>query len=196
MEILHSAWQVAKDMSKLLKHEIEAYIREPSKKSGELMDAYKTALDPTEWEARLEQLQQELEEEKRNASIDELEEGEDEDEEDAKPSSRKRKRLDDSGKRSKPKTTKAKKEPKAKSEETAPRSKKGRAKKNGALSAAEVVESEDDAAGEAKGDATRPMKRPKKEEEEAGDEGRVYNPSMHSPAQIIWCRSKSQAVEI
>lgn len=173
-------------MSKLLKHEIEAYIREPSKKSGDLMDAYKTALDPTEWEAAREKLQQELEEEQKNASVDELEdEDNEEDGEDTKPLNRKRKRVDDSAKRSKAKTTRAKREPKARSEEIAPRPRKGRARKNGALSAAEVVESEDEAAGETKGDNIRQTKRLRKEEEEDGDEGSVYFPPLHSPAQTI-----------
>ncbi|KAG5338622.1 hypothetical protein C0989_006753 [Termitomyces sp. Mn162] len=46
------AWLVPKDISKLQHVEIEAYINEPYKKSGELLAGYRTALDPAAWEAR------------------------------------------------------------------------------------------------------------------------------------------------
>lgn len=46
-----SAWLMPKDISRLKRHEIDAYINEPSKKSGELLAAYRVALDPSEWEA-------------------------------------------------------------------------------------------------------------------------------------------------
>ena len=39
-----------KDISKLQKHEIEAYINEPFRKNGDLLKGYKIALDPTSWE--------------------------------------------------------------------------------------------------------------------------------------------------
>ena len=42
-------------MSKLKKHEIEAYINEPVKRSGELFNAYKIALDPEKWEQEKEE---------------------------------------------------------------------------------------------------------------------------------------------
>jgi hypothetical protein len=44
-----SAWTVTKDISKLQKHEIEAFINEPSKKNGDLHKGYKIALDPDAW---------------------------------------------------------------------------------------------------------------------------------------------------
>ncbi|KAG6814692.1 hypothetical protein H0H93_012569, partial [Arthromyces matolae] len=46
------AWLVSKDISKLQTVEIEAYINEPFKKSGDLLQGYRTALDPTEWESK------------------------------------------------------------------------------------------------------------------------------------------------
>ena len=39
-----------KDISKLQQHEIQAYIDEPYKKSGDLLQGYKIALDPKKWE--------------------------------------------------------------------------------------------------------------------------------------------------
>jgi hypothetical protein len=41
-----SAWVVPKDMSKLKEHEIQSYINEPHKRSGELLAGYKIALNP------------------------------------------------------------------------------------------------------------------------------------------------------
>ncbi|KAG6896008.1 hypothetical protein C0992_010939 [Termitomyces sp. T32_za158] len=46
------AWLVAKDISRLQPLEIEAYINEPFKKSGDLLAGYRTALDPAAWEAK------------------------------------------------------------------------------------------------------------------------------------------------
>ncbi|KAG8948463.1 hypothetical protein FRC04_009671 [Tulasnella sp. 424] len=43
------SWAVAKDLSRLQQHEIEAYINEPSKKNSELKRGYEVALDPTPW---------------------------------------------------------------------------------------------------------------------------------------------------
>ncbi|EIM80969.1 uncharacterized protein STEHIDRAFT_161976 [Stereum hirsutum FP-91666 SS1] len=47
------AWLVPKDMSRLQTHEIQAYLNEPSKRSGELLTGYKIALDPTKWEEEI-----------------------------------------------------------------------------------------------------------------------------------------------
>jgi len=46
------SWMGPKEISLLQKHEIEAYISEPHKKNGDLLDGYKVALDPTEWLAK------------------------------------------------------------------------------------------------------------------------------------------------
>ncbi|KIO30362.1 hypothetical protein M407DRAFT_242247 [Tulasnella calospora MUT 4182] len=43
------SWAVAKDLSRLQQHEIEAYINEPSKKNSELKRGYEVALNPTPW---------------------------------------------------------------------------------------------------------------------------------------------------
>jgi hypothetical protein len=42
---LFSAWAVAKDIYKLLKHEIEEFIKMPSKKPGDLHEGYRIAFD-------------------------------------------------------------------------------------------------------------------------------------------------------
>jgi hypothetical protein len=47
---LISAWLVPNDISKLPTHEIEAYISEPCKRSGDLRTGYRVALDPKKWE--------------------------------------------------------------------------------------------------------------------------------------------------
>ena len=52
---LFSAWAVAKDVSKLLKHQIEEFINEPSKKNGDLEKAYRIALNPVSWLALAEE---------------------------------------------------------------------------------------------------------------------------------------------
>ncbi|KAH8995192.1 hypothetical protein EDB86DRAFT_3064543 [Lactarius hatsudake] len=61
------AWLVSKDISRLKTHEIEAFINEPSKRSGELLDGYKVALSPTKWEEEQELKRAHAEEEEANA---------------------------------------------------------------------------------------------------------------------------------
>src|ERR1700730_870872 len=68
-----SAWTVAKDISKLQKHEIEAFISEPSKKSGDLHKGYKIALDPEEWLLQQEAIAQDIADREENAAVDQLE---------------------------------------------------------------------------------------------------------------------------
>ncbi|TFY82828.1 hypothetical protein EWM64_g1181 [Hericium alpestre] len=48
------AWPVSKIISKLQMHEIEAYIKEPYKRSGELLTDYRITLDPSKWEEQME----------------------------------------------------------------------------------------------------------------------------------------------
>jgi hypothetical protein len=43
------AWLPPKDISKLKPHEIQSYISDPVKRSGELLEGYKIARDPTQW---------------------------------------------------------------------------------------------------------------------------------------------------
>jgi hypothetical protein len=51
--IFHSSWLLAKDLSRLQPHEIESYITGDSKpkKIGDLLEGYKIAKDPRDWEA-------------------------------------------------------------------------------------------------------------------------------------------------
>ncbi|KAH9026680.1 hypothetical protein EDB83DRAFT_2508075 [Lactarius deliciosus] len=135
------AWLVSKDISRLKTHEIEAFINEPSKRSGELLDGYKVALSPTKWEEEQELKRAHAEEEEANAEVDQLD-GEvdgldadgDADADEAPSKSKKRKR--DSAKKDKD------------SDST---KRKAAGKRNGARSKA-LVESEDDGAAEADGD--------------------------------------------
>ncbi|KAF8701078.1 hypothetical protein AX14_000566 [Amanita brunnescens Koide BX004] len=94
------AWLVSKDISKLQPHEIESYINEPYKKSGDLLQGYRIALDPTKWEQDIQAATQLAVEEQANAEIDELE-SEREDEESGKAKSKKRKRVSDVGSKTK-----------------------------------------------------------------------------------------------
>ncbi|KAI0046004.1 hypothetical protein FA95DRAFT_1543115 [Auriscalpium vulgare] len=171
------AWLVPKDMSRLQTHEIEAYINEPFKRSGELLNSYRVALDPAKWEEQIESSRVAAAEEEALAEVDQLEtetdpdreadaDGDaDEDDKPAKP--RKRKRDSDAAGagKGKPKSAKAKKE----SAEPATKKKAAGAKgkRNGAKSKA-VVESEDDGErAEAEGEADA------EEDEDAG-------PSKHT----------------
>jgi len=134
-----SAWLVAKDLSKLQTHEIEAYIGEPYKRSGDLLTGYQIALDPTKWEQERQASLLEAEEEIANDEIDQLA-TEDEDGE-ASTKSKKRKRESDA-----PSATKIKSKQKAKSGSIEPITKRklagSKAKKGGSKSK-NVVESED-----------------------------------------------------
>lgn len=118
-DCLHpSAWSTTKDMNLLPAKEIKAFLEQPAgRKSSKLREAYETAQDPTEWEAKMAEVDKatkEWEEEAAlaadNAEEDQLEEDEEpaDEEEDG---SKKRKR-----KESKPKETEeaAKKRKKAK----------------------------------------------------------------------------------
>jgi len=146
------AWLVSKDISRLKPHEIEAFINEPSKRSGELLDGYKVALDPAKWEEEQELKRANAEKEEANAEVDQLDgetDGLDADgdaEADESPSrSRKRKRESE---------TKAKVRTKAsakKDKDADSMKRKAAGKRNGARSKA-LVESEDDGAAEADGD--------------------------------------------
>jgi len=168
------AWTVAKDISKLQKHEIEAYVNEPSKKSGDLREGYQIALDPEKWLAEKEAQAQEVAEAEANAPIDQL----DSEEEggDAKASkSKKRKRESDAAPSAKAKT---KSKPKKPSEEPGNR-KKGsgiaKVKKNGTKSKA-MIESEDEGGPEAEDEDEGPSKKPvspvakKAKRDKAGDD--------------------------
>ena len=133
-------------------HEIEAFINEPSKRSGELLDGYKVALDPAKWEEDQELKRANAEEEEANAEVDQLD-GEtdgldadgDADADEAPSRSRKRKRESET----KPKVRTKASAKKDKDADSVKR--KAAGKRNGARSKA-LVESEDDGAAEADGD--------------------------------------------
>ncbi|PSS38004.1 hypothetical protein PHLCEN_2v144 [Hermanssonia centrifuga] len=157
------AWIVPKDISKLQEHEIQAYIDEPYKKSGDLLQGYKIALDPKKWEEDREAAQAEEAEAEANAEVDQLEsdaEEEAEDEEDKKPKTKKRKRESEVAPTKTKAKTKVKKEP-AEPKKKAPPASKG--KKNGIKSKA-MIESEDEGAAEAE------------EEEDAGPSKKASPP--------------------
>lgn len=167
----NSAWVVPKDMSKLKEHEIQSYINEPHKRSGDLLAGYKIALNPVEWEKEKAIEAAEAKEKAENAQVDELDDedaqgDEDDSEKKAATKSRKRKRESDPA----PKKTAAKKA----KESTEPSSKKrsaanGKGKRNGIKSEA-TVESEDDAyeeeAGPSKKSSPPPAKKTKRDERE------------------------------
>ncbi|KAL1412777.1 hypothetical protein Q8F55_000525 [Vanrija albida] len=74
------SWLPPKDVQSLPKHQIEAFLNETHRKaSGALREAYKTALDPTEWDAQQADKRRALEEEvDADDDVDELEEEGDE----------------------------------------------------------------------------------------------------------------------
>ncbi|KAI0694270.1 hypothetical protein BC835DRAFT_1350247 [Cytidiella melzeri] len=163
------AWMVPKDMSKLQQHEIQAYIDEPFKRSGELLAGYKIALDPKKWEEEREAAQAAAAEAEADAEVDQLEDTEGEGEAEAEDKQKQKKRKRDSDvapakSKTKAKTKKESLEPKKK---TAPI----KSKKNGVKSKA-LVESEDEAgaddedAGPSKKASPPPTKKQKKSEKE------------------------------
>lgn len=179
----YSAWTLAKDLSLLQKHEIEAYINEPHKKSADLLKAYKIAMDPSTWEASLSApgISTAEGDEDVDEEIDELDEGGDDDdsEKGAAKAGKKRKRESET-------KIRKKKDPSAKGSMAEGREKKTPAKKklnkkNG-MRSKDTIESEDDG-GEAdaatdeggensKGDSSKksapPSKKAKKEKPEDG----------------------------
>ena len=162
-----SAWVVSKDLSLLQKHEIEAYINEPHKKSGDLLSGYKVALDPTEWETKMAEEQAEATAAEADMDIDQLDEGDEDDEDDDEPKkkSKKRKRESEVKPRKKESIKKAE-TPDPKDKKASPKKRGG--KKNG-IRSKENIESEDDGAEEAAGEdesskkAGPPAKKAKKE---------------------------------
>lgn len=172
--LLCSAWTVAKDISKLQRHEIEAYVNEPSKKSGDLREGYQIALDPEKWLAEKEAQAQEHADAEANAAIDQLDS--EEEGADSKTKSKKRKRESDAGLSAK---AKSKSKPKKSSEE--PGKKKGagagKVKKNGTKSKA-MIESEDEGGPEDEDEGpskkpTSPVAKKAKRDKAGDDDGKV-----------------------
>ncbi|KAG8740892.1 hypothetical protein FRC10_003780 [Ceratobasidium sp. 414] len=165
------SWLPTKDVSRLLPHEITAYINEPSKKKGDLLEGYKIAKDPHDWRKEKDTLaarEKEMEESGRvpdsGVDRDELEEDEDAD--------------DSSGLSKKVKPKKRKRESAVKESAEEKKGKRKRASEQlvkqrrgrGTKKSAEHIESEDDEGEPAadkptssKVDKERPSKRTKKE---------------------------------
>ncbi|THH06047.1 hypothetical protein EW145_g4357 [Phellinidium pouzarii] len=175
------AWVPPKDLSKLKTHEIEAYIAEPHKKSGDLLTGYRIALNPESWEHQMADQRAEAEEAEADAEVDELDGEEEAADEDKPAKTKKRKRESEAGAKAKPKAKKEKEKDKDASEAPAKKKKPAAEKadkpakprKNGAKSKT-MVESEDD--GERDGDAgpskkasSPPAKKAKRDKEEEVD---------------------------
>ncbi|KAG8690583.1 hypothetical protein FRC08_010483 [Ceratobasidium sp. 394] len=165
------SWLPTKDVSRLLPHEITAYINEPTKKKGELLEGYKIASDPYEWRKTKDALaarEKELEESggapDSGADRDELEEDEDADDSSgaskkAKPKKRKRESAIKE-------TAEEKKGKRKRASEQLVKQRRGK----GTKKSAEHIESEDEEEKPAaekptssKVDKERPSKRAKKE---------------------------------
>ena len=156
-------------MSKLKEHEIQSYINEPHKRSGELLAGYKIALDPTEWEKEKAVEAAEAKEKAENAQVDELDDEDaqgEEDESEKKKTTKSTKRKRESEPASKKTATKKTKEA------TEPSSKKrsvanGKGERIAARSKA-LIESEDDVheeeAGPSKKSSPPPAKKARREE--------------------------------
>ncbi|KAH6885565.1 hypothetical protein BKA70DRAFT_1337292 [Coprinopsis sp. MPI-PUGE-AT-0042] len=170
------AWLVEKDISKLQPKEINDYVggAPASRRSGDLLEGYKIALDPTKWiEQKAAQAAAAAldNDEEADNEVDQLNSG-DETTTSTATKTKKRKRETESAS-AKTKSTKAKsgkKEPAAK--ETASGKKaaaSSRGRKGGAKSK-ETIESEDDGgedeAGTSKKTSPPPAKRPRRGEKE------------------------------
>jgi hypothetical protein len=175
---INSAWLLPKDISKLQRHEIESYINEPPKKSGDLLNGYRIALEPTKWEEErrnmIDAAGEQDEEEDGVDEVDELQSGE----EDGKPrkNTKKRKRESEGGALTK---GKAAKNAKAKNGDAPkkPRASTGKGKKNG--KSKEMIESEDDAEGEgddgpSKKASPPPAKKAKRDREDVDEGGYLF----------------------
>jgi hypothetical protein len=69
-----SHWAVTSELSRLGAREIDAYLEDPpTKKTKSLLEAYRIAKDPKEWEENIQREIREQAEEKANADEDELE---------------------------------------------------------------------------------------------------------------------------
>ncbi|KXN91181.1 PWWP domain-containing protein 1 [Leucoagaricus sp. SymC.cos] len=182
------AWLVSKDISKLQPHEIQSYINEPYKKSGELLQGYRIAMDPTKWEEERDAEFRLAAEEEANAEVDQLDSendgsGDGDDDDVKAKKQRKRKRESDAAA-----PTKAKKAPKKKDVGDGKKksaSAGGKGKKNGKRSNMMVESEEEDGdnvadddgdAGPSKKGSPPPAKRARREKEDEGDDVKTSDP--------------------
>ncbi|KAF8602530.1 hypothetical protein BDV93DRAFT_545196 [Ceratobasidium sp. AG-I] len=167
-----SAWLPSKDVSRLLPHEIAAYINELSKRKGELLEGYKIANDPYEWRKTKDALA------KRERDVGESGTGDDVDELDEEAEAEDDEEDADAAGGKKPKAKKRKRESTVKESAEEKKGKRKRASEQlakqrrgkGTKKSAEHIESEDDddkPAAEkptsSKVEKERPNKRAKKE---------------------------------
>ena len=78
--LITSAWIPAKEIAPLSPHDIDAFLREPHRKStGSLREAYEIAKEPSSWDAEQQRKRQAMEDKwkAQNQEVDELEEEED-----------------------------------------------------------------------------------------------------------------------
>lgn len=177
----HSAWLVEKDISRLQPHEIEAFVNEPSKKKGDLLEAYKIAQTPQKWlekRALEEAMAVDEDANSEDAEADDVDQLESEN--DKKATAKKRKRDAEST------STKSKKTAKKDTDTTSSKKKAGG--KKGAKSKA-TVESEDEGehgrsasgaenAGPSRKESPPAAKKLKRDKEAEGEDGM-------SPASIL-----------
>jgi hypothetical protein len=154
-----------KDLSRLKKHEIDAYINEPYRKSGDLLKGYQAAADPSKWEEEHQALVDAQNEADADALVDELESdpAEEDDEGSAKPKSKKRKRESEAAGAKKARAPKKKDA----ADGTTRRKVAGSTKATKAASKNKTaVESEDE--GERMDEGKPPAKKTKPDEDEDG----------------------------
>ncbi|KAF9447901.1 hypothetical protein P691DRAFT_705908 [Macrolepiota fuliginosa MF-IS2] len=169
------AWLVSKDISKLQPHEIQSYINEPNKKSGDLLQGYRIALDPTKWEEEREAESRLAAEEEANAEVDQLD-SEDEDGASAGDN------FDDSDSAKTKKSRKRKRESDASASVSSKAKKAPKRKDNGRKSNAMVESEEEDAdnvaaddgdGGPSKKGSPPPAKRVRRDKEDDGDDAKI-----------------------
>jgi len=163
------SWLVPKDLSLLQKHEIEAYINEPHKKSGDLLAGYKIALNPAEWEKQMTAQQEAMQEAEMEEDIDQLDDGEGEEEEEGRKKKSKKRKRESEVKPRKRKESEKKGSAKPDSKEKKAPGRKRSGKKNGIRSKEAIesedenVEADDEEAAESSKRAAPPAKKQKKE---------------------------------
>ncbi|KAI0074405.1 hypothetical protein K474DRAFT_1601468 [Panus rudis PR-1116 ss-1] len=182
------AWLRPGDLSKLQRHEIQAFLADPpSNKKADLIKGYRIALDPAKWEEEMEAVTAAAAEAEENAEVDQLDESDGEheaedDDEEVKKKPKKRKRESDvPAKKTKAKPAKKDTEPASAAKKKANGGPK--AKKNGVKSKA-MVESEDEGgaaeeedAGPSKKTSPPPAKKAKRDKDvEEETEGTSLDP--------------------
>lgn len=110
----HSAWARPSECKALPTEDIRAFIDEPHRKSGEMLEGYKIALEPSSWEAELAEAKRAHDE--AMEGVDELEDDEDgEDEVGTASGAKKRKKTAAPAKDAKGKKAKVEKKAKVRS---------------------------------------------------------------------------------